>query len=153
MTVPNETTEAPRPAAVYRLYDAEGALLYIGSSSNPKRRYRDHSRTSWWPCVARREEEWYPSRAAAYKAEDALIKSVSPKFNSVGTPSHAVRCRAAYADWRVRTGYAMRDGKPLNEPAGELAAEMHRAMAEQRQIEAGQRGAKNRPVKKPAAEE
>lgn len=147
MTASNQT-DTDCPAAVYRLYDDEGALLYVGSSRNPKRRYRDHSRTTWWIRVTSREEEWHPSRAAAYEAENAAIRAERPQFNSVGTPSHAEKCHAAYAEWRVRTGYAMRDGKPLDEPTGMHAAAMRKAMAERRQIEAGQRGTKNRPAKK-----
>lgn len=130
MSVANETP-TPRRAAVYRLYDASGALLYIGSAYDPSQRYRSHRSKPWWGQVARRAEDWHPNRAAAFAAEAALIETEQPRFNSVGTPSHADKCRAAYADWRVRRNYAMRDGKPLNEPIGKLAAEMRRAMAEQ----------------------
>lgn len=140
MTIPNQT-DKPRQAAVYRLYDASGVLLYIGSAYDPEHRLKQHRGKPWWSRVARIIEEWHPDRGAAYAAETSLIKAESPEFNRSGTPSHADRCRAAYADWRVRRGYAMRHGEPLNEPAGKLAVEMRRAMAEQR-------GEKNRPRKK-----
>lgn len=70
--------------AVYRLYDANGTLLYIGSSSNPKYRYSEHSRSPlkpWWPEVARREETWYDNRSDAQKAEAMAIKTEQPLHN------------------------------------------------------------------------
>jgi len=71
-------------AAVYRLYDATGALLYIGASCNPTRRYKDHaSRRPWWREVYRREVEWHPTRAAALAAEREAIKSDRPRYNKV----------------------------------------------------------------------
>lgn len=58
MTVPNDTDAASRKAAVYRLYAADGTLLYIGSSYDPDRRCEAHHRTPWWRQVARRTDEW-----------------------------------------------------------------------------------------------
>ena len=40
---------------VYRLYDAERNLLYVGMTSNLKRRLQHHSsQREWWPDVAGR---------------------------------------------------------------------------------------------------
>lgn len=87
MSVQTEATDQ-RQAAVYRLYDANGALLYIGSSYNPERRYRDHYPKPWWPLVARRVEEWHPSKEAAYVAEMAAIAAEAPVHNEMGTPRY-----------------------------------------------------------------
>ncbi|MER6367353.1 hypothetical protein ABT255_03055 [Streptomyces mirabilis] len=40
-------TSEPRPAAVYRLWDADENLLYMGSAYNPKERAKAHRRTEW----------------------------------------------------------------------------------------------------------
>ena len=88
MTIPNKADEAKRPAAVYRLYAADGTLLYIGSSYNPDARCEVHRRRPWWREVARRTEEWHPFRGAAYWAETKAIRIESPKFNRAGTPAH-----------------------------------------------------------------
>lgn len=107
MTIPNETDKATRRAAVYRLYDAEGKLLYIGSAYDPAHRSLDHSKTSWWPRVARREDEWHESRAAAYIAETAAIWSEGPEANVKSTPTYARECqdRAAQGRDRSRVAY------------------------------------------------
>lgn len=42
-----------RTACVYRAYDAEGTLLYVGQSMNPKRRMGDHRSKPWAPLVAK----------------------------------------------------------------------------------------------------
>jgi predicted GIY-YIG superfamily endonuclease len=94
-----------RRAAVYRLYDAAGALLYIGSSYDPEKRFRDHHRTAWWPRVRRSEQEWHPSRAKAYEVEAAAIWAERPEYNLKSTLEYALSCQER-ADrergkWRV----------------------------------------------------
>lgn len=93
MTVPNDTDTATRKAAVYRLYDAEGTLLYIGSAYDPAHRSLDHCKTSWWPRVVRREDEWHGSRSAAYIAETAAIWAEDPEANVKSTPAYADECQ------------------------------------------------------------
>lgn len=62
-------TATAKRTALYRLYDANGVLLYIGISGDPKRRFRQHARTKhWWPEVVRKEEVWFDTRR---EAEDA----------------------------------------------------------------------------------
>lgn len=78
--------QAHRSAAVYRLYDAEGALLYVGSAYNPEQRSKKHRGKEWWPEVARREDEWHPSREAAYVAETEAIAAERPAGNRISGP-------------------------------------------------------------------
>jgi hypothetical protein len=80
-----QTTDSRR-AAVYRLYDAEGTLLYIGSAYNPKERAKKHRDKPWWPQVSRQEDEWHPSREAAYVAETAAIEAAQPLGNKISGP-------------------------------------------------------------------
>lgn len=84
MRVPNDTIT--RPAAVYRLYDAAGTLLYIGSAYDPAKRSRAHRDKPWWPLVARREDEWHQTREAAYIAETEAIRQGPPPGNKIGGP-------------------------------------------------------------------
>ena len=86
MTVPNETDSTTRPAAVYRLYDDAGTLLYIGSAYDPAKRSRAHRDKPWWPLVVRREDEWHPSREAAYVAETESIREGLPLGNKISGP-------------------------------------------------------------------
>ncbi|MFJ1865522.1 hypothetical protein ACIOD1_12905 [Streptomyces sp. NPDC088097] len=115
MTLPNATSPtAPerRQAAVYRLFAADDTLLYIGSAYDPEQRCIGHHDKPWWPQVARRTEEWHPSRGAAYAAEMAAVAVERAKYNVMGAPgarSDAMRRRDEMA--RVR---------------GQVIAEMHR---------------------------
>jgi hypothetical protein len=77
-----------RPAAVYRLYDGAGALLYIGSAYDPDHRCKSHRKQPWWPEVARRTEEWHPSRGHAYSAELKAVAVERSKYNEMGTPGY-----------------------------------------------------------------
>lgn len=71
-----------RRTALYRLYDADGDLLYIGIGFNPVARYREHRKTKrWWPQVARREVTWYETRTAADMAEREAILAEDPRYN------------------------------------------------------------------------
>ncbi|MFF3151843.1 hypothetical protein [Streptomyces sp. NPDC057910] len=108
MTLPNEPDAAPRRAAVYRLYDGEGVLLYIGSAYDPDHRCKGHRKQSWWPKVASRTEEWFEHRGAAYHEELSAIASEGSKHNAMGAPSYrtpdteAVRERKRLAPVRQR---------------------------------------------------
>jgi hypothetical protein len=84
MSVAN-TAADERPAGVYRLWDDEDQLLYIGSSYDPDRRLRDHRDKPWWPSVARSAVEWHDSRHGAYRAELEAIVAEDPRHNVYGT--------------------------------------------------------------------
>ncbi|WP_371097145.1 hypothetical protein [Streptomyces sanglieri] len=96
------TEEAPRPAAVYRLWGINGDLLYIGSSYDPQRRYQEHRDKPWWPQVARRTEEWQESRANAYRAELKAIAAENPQHNVYGTDRETEAMRQRTEMGRVR---------------------------------------------------
>ncbi|WP_330435792.1 GIY-YIG nuclease family protein [Streptomyces sp. NBC_00825] len=94
--------EASRPAAVYRLWDIDGDLLYIGSSYDPQRRYQDHRDKPWWPQVARHSEEWRASRTDAYLAELKAIAAENPQHNVYGTDRETEAMRQRTEMGRVR---------------------------------------------------
>lgn len=68
--------------ALYRHYDADGGLLYVGVSSSPARRMWEHRcRTDWAENTARSSVEWFQTRAAAFAAEAIAIADESPAYN------------------------------------------------------------------------
>lgn len=74
-------------AAVYRLYDDGGELLYVGVADKIGRRWDQHARSQqWWPDVSRQTVEWHPDRDVALLAEEAAIKAECPKYNVMHTP-------------------------------------------------------------------
>lgn len=80
----SDQSEADR-TALYRLYDADGQLLYIGVSNDPDFRWKAHlyeARRDDWPTVAvHRTVEWHKSRALALQAEADAIRAEHPRYN------------------------------------------------------------------------
>lgn len=73
--------------AVYRLYNTAGALLYVGISDHPRRRFGDHAESQpWWGDVASWEVVWSPNRLAAAAEELRAIHHEVPAFNAAGVP-------------------------------------------------------------------
>lgn len=71
------------PTALYRLYDANDVLLYIGITWNPDWRLERHLLDKeWMHLVARRTVEWHPTRPAALAAEAAATASEKPLHDS-----------------------------------------------------------------------
>lgn len=97
MSVVHEINDPTRQAAVYRLYDADGTLLYVGSSYDPDRRCRNHYGKPWWAHVARRVDQWHPSKETALAEESAAIAAESPAHNEVGTPRYVPPAKKADA--------------------------------------------------------
>ncbi|QLJ01510.1 GntR family transcriptional regulator [Streptomyces sp. NEAU-sy36] len=72
----------PERTALYRLFDTDDRLLYVGISSEPKARMRDHAaEKSWWGDVATRDFEWFDSRQEAAEAEIEAIRNEQPLHN------------------------------------------------------------------------
>lgn len=96
------------PAAVYRLWDAGGELLYIGSAYEPEVRCKEHQKKPWWSKVASRTEEWHSNRGTAYVEEMKAIAVEGSKYNSMGAPGYrtpqteAIRQRDALASVRAK---------------------------------------------------
>lgn len=107
MTVPNETDSTIRKAAVYRLYDEAGTLLYVGSAYDPAHRCKSHRDKAWWPDVARREDEWHPNRWIAYAKETKAIKAERPRNNVMNTPGYRAECRRRAKEDPVRRACIM----------------------------------------------
>lgn len=73
-----------RRTALYRLFNADGQLLYVGIAYDPKSRWYSHVNTSpWWPNVARKEVEWFEHRNAAVTAEMIAVRTEKPIHNVV----------------------------------------------------------------------
>ena len=72
------------PCAVYRFYDAEDRLLYVGVTSSLGVRFGAHSRRDWWSDVARNTVEWYDTRAEALAVEMRAIDTEAPLHNVAG---------------------------------------------------------------------
>jgi hypothetical protein len=69
---------------LYRFYDADDRLLYIGISEKGPERWKAHRKDKpWWTDVARSTTEHYETRAEALEAERAAIIAEKPLHNVV----------------------------------------------------------------------
>ncbi|MBM1556687.1 GIY-YIG nuclease family protein [Sulfitobacter mediterraneus] len=66
--------------ALYRHFDAEGALMYIGITTDPERRLSEHIKSGRWP-IASVRVEWVQSALDAAAVERRAIIEENPKHN------------------------------------------------------------------------
>lgn len=72
---------------VYRFFDADGVLLYVGESKDPWKRWRGHrSTSSFAPLVARGRISVFSDRLTALQAERNAIVDEGPRFNVKHNP-------------------------------------------------------------------
>lgn len=82
------------PVALYRIFDSEGALLYIGQSANPLARLESHvSDKDWANDIHTVSVEWVKDRRAAIKAEAIAIRAECPEWNKQLSPMRQTAAR------------------------------------------------------------
>ena len=89
----------PPPGILYRHFDADRTLLYIGCTDTAKlrTRHRAHeARSRWWRFVRHVELEQTADRRAAALAETAAIRAEAPIFNVRSGVSSQARREADY---------------------------------------------------------
>lgn len=72
------------PTALYRHFDHEGRLLYIGVSMTVTGRTAQHETYApWFQQIDHIKLEWFGSRSSAMRAEKYAIKSEKPLHNVI----------------------------------------------------------------------
>lgn len=72
---------------LYRLFNSEGDLIYIGITNNIKARFQQHlSEQSWWGEVADCQTEFHRDRSTLERIEADEIASLRPRHNKRGNP-------------------------------------------------------------------
>jgi hypothetical protein len=85
---------------LYRHFDKDGDLLYVGISLSAVDRSKQHRNGSdWWPEVASITVENFASRSAAERAERKAIANERPIHNTM----HANQFPAPVPDWADRS--------------------------------------------------
>lgn len=68
--------------ALYRFFDADDVLLYVGLTTNPPERLKKHrGEKPWWPEIAQMHVEYHPTVAALKEAERNVIATEKPRYN------------------------------------------------------------------------
>lgn len=69
---------------LYRMFNRDGVLLYVGITNDPKERFKAHGgEKSWWSEVANVTVEHLPSRQHLQAAESNAITNERPLYNIV----------------------------------------------------------------------
>jgi predicted GIY-YIG superfamily endonuclease len=80
------------PTALYRLFDADGELLYVGISGNPSQRLKRHEWLQpWWFQVDSHTLDWKDSRQEAAEAERLAIRAELPRWNREHMPDSLIQ--------------------------------------------------------------
>src|SRR5271169_4755187 len=73
--------------ALYRAFDVNETLLYVGVSANPFSRIRTHkSQSRWWKKAVKITLDHFRTKESARRAESLAIKAESPKYNLRSRP-------------------------------------------------------------------
>lgn len=128
---------ATAETSLYRMYDADGILLYVGISLSFPARFATHkSEKPWASEVANMTVEQYPTRQAALDAEAAAIIAENPVHNrqrpGVKRPRRHHRPSSdpkatAQRRWRAKKAREEgrepgKRGRPPTQPCGTVAA-------------------------------
>lgn len=74
---------------LYRFYDTNRVLLYVGISRNFPDRWNWHRcKTSWYSQARYVATSFYPERQDAFRAEAAAIRAQNPLFNVLRCKPH-----------------------------------------------------------------
>lgn len=80
MTITDKNTD--KVTQLYRHFDADGNLLYVGISLSALKRLAQHSQSAQWYCqIARVSIEHFPTREEALDAEALAIHRENPLHN------------------------------------------------------------------------
>lgn len=100
---------------LYRLYDADTDLLYVGISGNPGRRFDQHAKgptgKRWWSEVATGTMEHFATREEAAAAEVAAIQGECPRYN-IAHATRPPKAKPAAVAPAMATSGRLSDGAP-----------------------------------------
>jgi predicted GIY-YIG superfamily endonuclease len=91
---------------LYRCFDADGRLLYVGISVTTRRFGQHRNGKGWWRDVQRVELEHFKSRKTAERAERDAIRLERPAYNlshnaDPDRGEQAAAIELGRGDWRV----------------------------------------------------
>lgn len=116
--------------AVYRLYAADGRLLYIGVARHFGSRWHQHAGVQpWWSQVDHQTIAWFDTRDAAMQAEASAIKAEHPKYNVVHNGAACDRTGLP-ADEHPQLGRIRRARSRYDSAREAFLAELRMAIAE-----------------------
>lgn len=109
-------------STVYRCYDAEGRLIYVGCTGNLEQRLRGHRNSSWWSVqIADVRTTDYPTAIEGRIAEREAIRTEHPRWNTQGrvvlTVEHATDVATSIESSGTHSSQALRRAEKLRRKA------------------------------------
>lgn len=96
--------QLPKKTALYRHFDKDGVLLYVGISVCPVSRFKQHiGQSEWVYQVARIDVEWITSRREALAAEDKAIDIERPIWNTRNATNPSLQVKARVRQRRAES--------------------------------------------------
>jgi hypothetical protein len=81
------TATVRKAYTLYRFWNSQGALLYVGMTGDPGTRWKHHSKgKAWWSDVDRVTVEHFESERELRDAETLAIVAETPRHNVAQTP-------------------------------------------------------------------
>lgn len=103
---------------LYRFFDADDVLLYIGITKDPLARFKGHSvDKSWYLDVARATMEHFKSREDLAAAEIRAIQTELPKYNKAYAAIQPQRDKINVKPWKQARGAGSVVGSAFGEDA------------------------------------
>lgn len=94
--------------ALYRHFDIDGRLLYVGISKNAVQRLSQHTSSPWMQKIRTVTVEMCQSREHALEAEALAIRSEKPAYNG-GRIARIAKAKNVLARYIAETGQTQRD--------------------------------------------
>lgn len=83
--MPTGQIDPHQPTDLYRFFDSDGVLLYVGMTCAGVGRWKRHrAEKPWWPEVVSITVEHLPDRAQAALVEREAIINENPRYNLAG---------------------------------------------------------------------
>lgn len=118
-----------KPFTLYRIFDVAGALLWVGQTTRPFERMREHSGDKLWVReMYNTRHEFFPDRDTLLIAEALAIRTEHPKYNVVfnavaDRPTRKARVRWTASDYsKAQIEAAQREAAAIIEAAQRKAA-------------------------------
>ena len=113
-----------RAAQLYRHYDKDGALLYVGIAYCAFERLKYHRITArWFKQISKITIEHFRGRGAARRAERKAIETENPRFNECALALKARRVDLP-APRRIQVMVTRKEGRRLAEDAQKSGLEI-----------------------------
>lgn len=102
---------ATQTTALYRYYDQDDRLLYVGIANEPFRRMAQHRHgKGWWTEVVRVDIEQFDSRPEAAEAERLAIVNEHPLYNITHAPRPTPTAPLEVTAWCAVCGHQVLAG-------------------------------------------